>query len=154
MSSSHWQAFSEQAAAFLECCFAKSKEMGVKPVCWSFAIYYIKILPYKIKILFIIFLSETDRSNGYLTHTKNLRSPTKGLTKPPTLCYAASGIWQSLFTVNFINRMIGSGETGNPAPKGQAETLRQKDRARTTLRKSTAGRFSCHTPKVQPPQPA
>ena len=83
VSSSHWQAFSEQAAAFLEYCFAKSKEMGVKPVCWSFAIYYVKILPYKIKILFIIFLSETDRSNGYLTHTKNLRSPTKGLTKPP-----------------------------------------------------------------------
>ena len=38
--------------------------------------------------------------------------------------------------------------------EGEAETLRQKDRARTTLRKSTAGRFSCHTPKVQPPQPA
>ena len=58
-----------------------------------------------------LFLSGTDRSNGYLSYTKNLRSPTKGLTKPPTLCYAASGIWQSLFTVNFINRMIGSGET-------------------------------------------
>ena len=54
-------------------------------------------------------------------------------------------IYATVLMDNRIHRVTGSGETAFAAPKGNAETLRQKDRVMTIL-----CRVGLPTPKVQP----